>query len=45
MKKIVVYHYDAFSNIPNKGNSAGVIIDAGDLTDDQMQEIAFTAFI
>jgi PhzF family phenazine biosynthesis protein len=40
MKKIVVYHYDAFSSIPNKGNPAGVVIDAGDLTDDQMQEIA-----
>jgi trans-2,3-dihydro-3-hydroxyanthranilate isomerase len=37
-----VYHYDAFSTEPNKGNPAGVVIDADDLTEIQMQEIATT---
>lgn len=27
MKTIKVYHYDAFSNIPNMGNPAGVVLD------------------
>ncbi len=40
MKKILVYHYDAFSNIPNKGNPAGVVVGDGYLTDMQMQDIA-----
>lgn len=25
-EKISVYHFDAFSNIPNKGNPAGVVV-------------------
>ncbi len=37
-----IYQYDAFSSEPNKGNPAGVVIDADDLTDIQMQEIAAT---
>lgn len=40
MKKILVHNFDAFSSIPNKGNPAGVVIDAEKLTDDEMQEIA-----
>ena len=40
MKKISVYHYDAFSDTPNKGNPAGVVIGEEYLTDKQMQEIA-----
>lgn len=38
---ITVYHYDAFSNIANKGNPAGVVICEELLSDNQMQEIAF----
>jgi PhzF family phenazine biosynthesis protein len=40
MKDIVVYHYDAFSKQPNKGNPAGVVLNDITLTTDQMQEIA-----
>ncbi len=51
MKKITVYHFDAFSKVENKGNPAGVVLNAGHLTDEEMQSIAFnvgfneTAFI
>lgn len=51
MNQITVYHYDAFTETPNKGNPAGVVIDADHLTDNQMQEIAYqvgfneTAFV
>lgn len=41
MKTIKVYHFDAFSNEPNKGNPAGVVLNGEELTDVQMQEIAF----
>ncbi|PWW32466.1 PhzF family phenazine biosynthesis protein [Cytobacillus oceanisediminis] len=41
MKSIKVYHYDAFSKEPNKGNPAGVVLVGDELTDTQMQEIAF----
>ncbi|MBE1554175.1 PhzF family phenazine biosynthesis isomerase [Sporosarcina limicola] len=41
MKSINVYHYDAFSKEPNKGNPAGVVLNGDDLTDTEMQEIAF----
>jgi len=41
MKSVNVYHYDAFSKEPNKGNPAGVVLNGEDLTDEQMQEIAF----
>ena len=37
---IEVLHYDAFSSVPNKGNPAGVVIDADDLSGAAMQEIA-----
>lgn len=40
VKKIRVYHYDAFSNIPNLGNPAGVVLDGETLTDEEMREIA-----
>ncbi|MGG3467415.1 PhzF family phenazine biosynthesis protein [Neobacillus pocheonensis] len=43
MKSITVYHYDAFSTEPNKGNPAGVVLNGADLTDQEMQEIAFKA--
>jgi PhzF family phenazine biosynthesis protein len=37
---INVYHYDAFSTIPNQGNPAGVVLDGGQLTEKQMLAIA-----
>jgi len=40
VKSVKVYHYDAFSKEPNKGNPAGVVLDGDELTDVQMQEIA-----
>ncbi|XRG77467.1 PhzF family phenazine biosynthesis protein [Rossellomorea sp. GAMAL-10_SWC] len=40
MKNITVYHYDAFSKEPNKGNPAGVVLDCDSLTDYEMQDIA-----
>lgn len=41
VKSIKVYHYDAFSKILNKGNPAGVVLNADELTDAEMEEIAF----
>lgn len=35
-----VYHYDAFSTTPGKGNPAGVVLDGEGHTEAQMQEIA-----
>lgn len=40
-RTIQVYHYDAFSNIPDKGNPAGVVFDADHLSDAEMQQIAY----
>lgn len=40
MKSVKVYHYDAFSKEPNKGNPAGVVVDGDGLTEEEMQEIA-----
>ncbi|MEK5039212.1 PhzF family phenazine biosynthesis protein [Sporosarcina sp. FSL K6-3457] len=40
MKSVTVYHYDAFSTEPNKGNPAGVVLNGDYLTDQEMQEIA-----
>ncbi|MFC3802652.1 PhzF family phenazine biosynthesis protein [Cohnella sp. GCM10012308] len=40
MREVTVYHYDAFSRIPNKGNPAGIVLDGDMLTDEQMQEAA-----
>jgi predicted PhzF superfamily epimerase YddE/YHI9 len=39
LNTFTVYHYDAFSEKPNKGNLAGVVISADGLSDEQMQEI------
>ena len=38
--KIKVHHYDAFSNTPNKGNPAGVVLNADGLSEQTMQDIA-----
>lgn len=40
MRTINVYHYDAFSNIPNMGNPAGVVFNGDDLSEEQMLTIA-----
>ncbi|KGR76309.1 PhzF family phenazine biosynthesis protein [Ureibacillus sinduriensis] len=40
MKSIKVYHYDAFSKTPNKGNPAGIVLGGDELTDEEMQEVA-----
>ncbi|CAH0344737.1 PhzF family phenazine biosynthesis protein [Bacillus sp. CECT 9360] len=41
MKTVKVYQYDAFSNLPNKGNPAGIVLEGSGLTEKEMQEIAF----
>ncbi|GAF67190.1 isomerase [Bacillus sp. TS-2] len=41
MQSVTVYHYDAFTNEPNLGNPAGLVLQADDLTEKEMQEIAF----
>ncbi|GAB6615417.1 MULTISPECIES: PhzF family phenazine biosynthesis isomerase [Bacillus] len=40
MKTIKVFHYDAFTNKPNMGNPAGIVLDADGLTEGEMQLIA-----
>lgn len=40
MKTVKVYQYDAFSNLPNKGNPAGVVLTGNSLSVEEMQEIA-----
>jgi PhzF family phenazine biosynthesis protein len=40
MTKIAVFHYDAFSTIPGKGNPAGVVLNADHLNEVEMQQIA-----
>jgi trans-2,3-dihydro-3-hydroxyanthranilate isomerase len=40
MKQIKVYHIDAFTNVSFGGNPAGVIPDAQNLKDEEMQKIA-----
>lgn len=40
MKSVKVYHYDAFSSKPNKGNPAGVVLHGDELTAEEMQEVA-----
>ncbi len=37
MKKIKVFHYEAFSHKPNMGNPAGIVLDAEGLTDYEMR--------
>ncbi|MEW4429657.1 PhzF family phenazine biosynthesis isomerase [Paenibacillus pabuli] len=41
MAEVKVYHYDAFSAVPGKGNPAGVVFDADDLSEMDMQQIAY----
>jgi PhzF family phenazine biosynthesis protein len=43
VKTVTVYHYDAFSQQPNKGNPAGVVFNGDELSEKEMQEIAFKA--
>lgn len=40
MNNVKVLHYDAFSPYPNKGNPAGVVLDAAHLSESDMQSIA-----
>lgn len=40
MSGVTVYHVDAFSSEPGMGNPAGVVMNAGELTDKHMQAIA-----
>ncbi|PEB79720.1 PhzF family phenazine biosynthesis protein [Bacillus nitratireducens] len=40
MKTINVFHYDAFTNKPNMGNPAGIVLEADGLTEEDMQRIA-----
>lgn len=40
MKEVLVYHYDAFSRMPGKGNPAGIVLEGDSLTEKQMQEVA-----
>lgn len=37
---IIVHHYDAFSSVPDRGNPAGVVLDARGLCEATMQAIA-----
>ncbi|MEQ2529406.1 PhzF family phenazine biosynthesis protein [Robertmurraya yapensis] len=41
MKSVKIHHYDAFSQVANKGNPAGVVLNGDELTEVEMQEIAF----
>ncbi|WP_142505086.1 PhzF family phenazine biosynthesis protein [Melghirimyces algeriensis] len=40
MKNIQVYHVDAFTNVPFRGNPAGVVPEADRLTEEEMKNIA-----
>lgn len=40
MKTINVFHYDAFTNKPNMGNPAGIVLEADGLTEEDMRRIA-----
>ncbi|RAN87725.1 isomerase [Bacillus sp. SRB_28] len=40
MKTINVFHYDAFTNKPNIGNLAGIVLEADGLTEEDIQRIA-----
>ncbi len=41
MKYVTVYHYDAFTLKPNKGNPAGLVLNGDELSNNEMQEIAY----
>lgn len=40
MREISVYHVDAFTTEKFRGNTAGVVLDAERLSEDEMQSIA-----
>ncbi|MGE6261165.1 PhzF family phenazine biosynthesis protein [Heyndrickxia sporothermodurans] len=40
MKEIVLFHYDAFSTVPGKGNPAGIVLNGDHLSAEDMQQIA-----
>ncbi|TPV44853.1 PhzF family phenazine biosynthesis protein [Bacillus dicomae] len=40
MKTMNVFHYDVFTNKPNMGNPAGIVLEADGLTEEEMQLIA-----
>jgi len=40
MKPVTVFHYEAFSSVPHKGNPAGVVLEADHLEEGRMQDIA-----
>jgi PhzF family phenazine biosynthesis protein len=40
MTTIKVYHYDAFSDIPHRGNPAGVVFNGELLSDEELQQVA-----
>lgn len=40
MKQARVYHYDAFTDTPGRGNPGGVVLDAHRFSDEEMQHIA-----
>ena len=40
MKTINVFHYDAFTNKPNKEIQRGIVLEADGLTEEEMQIIA-----
>jgi len=40
MNMVTVFQYDAFSIVPDKGNPAGVVLDADHLTEEDMLKIA-----
>ncbi|MDF2943308.1 MAG: phenazine biosynthesis protein PhzF family [Herbinix sp.] len=40
MKQVKAYYYEAFADLRGKGNPAGVVFDANELTEDEMQVIA-----
>lgn len=40
MKEVTVLYYEAFTDTPHKGNPAGIVFDADQLTDEEMQIIA-----
>lgn len=39
MREVLVHHFDAFTNIPGKGNPAGIVFEGDSLTDEQMQYV------
>ena len=40
MKTISILHYDAFTEQPDKGNPAGIVLEGEKYTEEEMQKIA-----